>query len=362
MLVRPNLSQTSATRSTRLPEPARRLRVEHLRDGRGTGDREPRLSWWLPEGCSHQLAYRITADNCWDTGRVERSDSVLVPGSDLKGPEEFAAFRVADKADVATAYFARSTRLMSRIAVLLGRSDDAARFGALSDDVRRAWQAEFISGDGAITPDTQPNLVRALAFDLLPDRLRRRAAARLVSLIRANDGHLATGFLATPYLLPVLAGAGHLDVAYELLLTDTPPSWLSMIERGATTLWERWDGIRADGTPYESLNHYSKGAVVSFLHRHVAGIQLLDDGPGYRHFRIAPARGGGLSWARARHDSPYGPIESAWTLGDAGELDVSVTVPPQTTAELALPSRAADILGPGAHHVRVGGSITRAGG
>jgi alpha-L-rhamnosidase len=295
----------------------------------------------------------------WDSGY--HFGEWLVPGADLKGPEEFAAFRVADKADVATAYFAHSTRLMSRIALLLGRSDDAARFAALSGDVRRAWQAEFISGDGVITPDTQPNLVRALAFELLPLELRAPAASRLVELIRANDTHLATGFLATPYLLPVLADAGHLDVAYELLLTDTAPSWLYMIERGATTVWERWDGIRADGTPYESLNHYSKGAVVSFLHRYVAGIQLLDDDPGYRHFRIAPQPGGGLSWARARHDSPCGPIESAWTLSDVAELDVSVTVPPQTTAEVLLPGRLPETLGPGQHHLGICGSFTRQG-
>ena len=111
---------------------------------------------------------------------------------------------------------------------------------------------------------------------------------RLVELIREAGTHLGTGFLATPYLLPVLADSGHLDVAYELLLQDTEPSWLAMIDRGATTVWERWNGVDADGVPHESLNHYSKGAVISFLHRYVAGIQLLE--PGYRHFRVARSR------------------------------------------------------------------------
>ena len=155
-----------------------------------------------------------------------------------------------------------------------------ARYAELADGVRAAWRAEYLDADGRLTPDTQANHVRALAFDLVPDELRPAVADRLVELIRAAGTHLGTGFLATPYLLPVLADTGHLDVAYELLLQDTEPSWLAMIDRGATTVWERWNGVDADGVPHESLNHYTKGAVVSFLHRYVAGIELLDDGPG----------------------------------------------------------------------------------
>ncbi len=227
----------------------------------------------------------------WDSGF--HWGEWLVPGEDLKGPEEFEAFRNADKADVATAYFAHSARLMSQIAAVIGRSAEAARYGELAERVRDAWRTEFIGADGRLQPDTQANHVRALAFDLVPAELRADAAARLVELVRAAGTHLATGFLATPYLLPVLADTGHLDVAYELLFTDTMPSWLYMIERGATTVWERWDGVRPDGTPFESLNHYSKGAVVSFLHRYVAGIRLLEDsgGAAYRHFRVEPSPG-----------------------------------------------------------------------
>ena len=98
----------------------------------------------------------------------------------------------------------------------------------------------------------------------------------MVELIREAGTHLGTGFLATPDLLPVLAEAGHLDVAYELLLQDTPPSWLTMVDRGATTVWEEWEGIDDDGVAHASLNHYSKGAVIIFLHRYVAGIQAGD--------------------------------------------------------------------------------------
>jgi alpha-L-rhamnosidase len=105
-----------------------------------------------------------------------------------------------------------------------------------------------------------------------------------------------------------------------------------MVDRGATTIWEHWEGIDSDGMAHASLNHYSKGAVVSFLHRYVAGIQLLDDGPAYRRFRIAPRPGGGITWATAAHESPYGRIESSWSTGRDGTVRLSVVVPPNTEA------------------------------
>ena len=306
------------------------------------GARHPERAARHPEPLPHERYL-------WDTGF--HFGEWLVPGADLKGPEEFEAFRRSDKADVATAYFAHSARLMSQIAAVTGRPADARRYADLSDRARAAWQAEFIAPDGRLHPDTQANHVRALAFDLVPTGLRADAAARLAALIRAAGTHLATGFLATAQLLPVLADTGHLDVAYELLLTDTMPSWLYMIDRGATTMWERWDGVNPDGVPFESLNHYSKGAVITFLHGYVAGIRLLDGAPGYRRFRVEPRPGGGITWARARHDSPYGRIESAWRL-DGGELELSLAVPPGTTAEVALPDGSRRTVAPGRHTLR----------
>jgi alpha-L-rhamnosidase len=119
-----------------------------------------------------------------------------------------------------------------------------------------------------------------------------------------------------------------------------------MVERGATTVWENWEGITADGTVKDSLNHYSKGAVVSFLHSRVAGIEALDDHPGYRRFRIAPQPGGNLTWAEGVHDSPYGRIESSWHI-DRGQFRLTATVPPSTTAEIVLPDGTTVDQGPG---------------
>jgi alpha-L-rhamnosidase len=136
-----------------------------------------------------------------------------------------------DQGHVGTAFLHHSAGLLARIGGLLGRDGDAVRFDALAGDALQAWRTEYVADDGTLTPDTQAAHVRALAFDLVPDGLRAQTAARLVELIRAADTHLATGFLATPYLLPVLADTGHLDVAYELLLRDTEPSWLTMVAR-----------------------------------------------------------------------------------------------------------------------------------
>jgi len=252
----------------------------------------------------------------------------------------------ADQSDVATAYLHHSSTLLSRIAAVLGRTADLDRYRKLAERTRAAWQAEFITPLGTLARDTQASHVRALAFDLVPAELRPRVLTRLVELIRQAGTHVGTGFLATPYLLPVLAENGHLDAAYELLLQDTEPSWLTMIERGATTIWELWDGLDARGTPRGSLNHYSKGAVIAFLYRYTSGIGMVDEESAYRRFRITPKPGGGLTSAKATYDSPYGRIESAWRA-TAGEFALAVTVPPGTRAEIELPDGSRHETGPG---------------
>jgi len=252
----------------------------------------------------------------------------------------------ADQGHVATAYLHLSSRRAASIGRLLGHDSDALRLEELADGALTAWQAEYLDPSGSISPDTQANHVRALAFDLVPDEVRDQTAKRLVELIRSADTHLGTGFLATPYLLPVLVDSGHLDVAYDLLLQDSPPSWLTMVDRGATTVWEEWEGIDADGVAHASLNHYSKGAVVSFLHRYVAGIEQLDGEVAFRRFRIAPRPGGGLTWAEGALETPYGRIESSWQLVD-DRFELAVTVPSGTEAEVVLLDGTSRSAGPG---------------
>ena len=160
-----------------------------------------------------------------------------------------------------------------------------------------------MTAPGRLSIESQANYARGLAFDLFPADDRAVAAARLAELIAAAGGHLGTGFLSTGQLLPALADHGQADVAFATLLSTGVPSWLGMLEHGATTAWEWWDAVGDDGAVRGSLNHYSKAAVVSFLYTHVAGIRLdaVPDAStaAYRRVRVAPVLGGGLTWARA---------------------------------------------------------------
>lgn len=279
----------------------------------------------------------------WDTGF--HWGEWLEPGGE---PTDFAVFKRADKSEVATAYLSRSASQVARVARILGKPDSVvARYEELADRTRGAWQREFVGADGRLAVQTQASHVRALSFDLIPDELRRPAADRLAELVREAGVTVGTGFLSTPYLLPALAGEGHLDLAYELLLQTKPPSWLAMIERGATTVWEHWEGVDDDGVPSGSLNHYSKGAVIDFLHRITVGLEPIE--PGYRRFRVAPRPGGGLTWAEVTLDSRSGTIEARWALAGS-RYELEVVVPPGTGAVLELPDGTFQDVGPGTHH------------
>jgi alpha-L-rhamnosidase len=168
----------------------------------------------------------------------------------------------------------------------------------------------------------------------------------LVKLVRAADTHLGTGFLATPFLLPVLADHSHPDVAYELLGQASAPGWLHMIESGSTTVWENWEGLDARGKG--SLNHYSKGAVISFLYSYVAGLRPVPDVPAWREFEVRPCPGRGITAAEARLDTPYGPIGAAWRI-EGGTFSLFIQVAPGTCARVTVPGEPPVTRGPGNH-------------
>jgi alpha-L-rhamnosidase len=260
----------------------------------------------------------------------------------------YLAFLAADKSEVATAYLHRSTELLSRIAGILGRPDDEERYRALAARIREAWQREYLSDGGRTAQDTQAAYVRALAFDLIPPESRADAAARLVELIRGAGDRLATGFLTTGMLLPVLADTGHADVAFRLLLQHGTPSWLGMLDRGATTVWEDWNGVDEHGHATASLNHYSKGAVIGFLYSHIAGLRQSESSTAWEEFEVRPVLGGGLDHASARFLSPQGPIEASW-IREGTSFALTVVVPSGSTATAKLPDGSGVFLTPGRH-------------
>ncbi|WP_202624307.1 glycoside hydrolase family 78 protein [Steroidobacter agaridevorans] len=242
---------------------------------------------------------------------------------------------------LATAYWADDCAKLARIAHELGRESDARRFRNMFEHVRAAFQREWVEPNGRVTPNTQTGYLLALAFDLLPVELRGAAVDHLVENIRALDWHLSTGFIGISHLNPELTSAGRADVAYRLLAREDYPSWLYPVKHGATTIWERWNGWTHEERYFNphmnSFNHYSLGSVGEWLFRHVAGIELDPEVPGFQRFVLRPFLGGGLSFARARFRSMHGEIVSAWRrVGD--EVTWIVRVPANTTATIFIPS------------------------
>ncbi|WP_406151288.1 alpha-L-rhamnosidase [Streptomyces sp. NBC_01012] len=237
---------------------------------------------------------------------------------------------------IATAYFAHSADLVARTAEVLGK--DPAPHRTLFGRVRDAFRAAYVSAGGRVEGDTQTAYVLALSMDLLAEADRGPAADRLVALIEAKDWHLSTGFLGTPRLLPVLTDTGHTDVAYRLLLQRTFPSWGYQIDRGATTMWERWDSIRPDGSFQDagmnSFNHYAYGSVGEWMYANIAGI--APGAPGFREILVRPRPGGGVTRAGGRFHSRYGPVTTRWRK-DADGFTLDVGVPPNTSAEVWVP-------------------------
>jgi alpha-L-rhamnosidase len=238
-----------------------------------------------------------------------------------------------------TAYFARSTELLEKTAAVLGKREDAAEYAALEEKIRAAFVKEFVTPNGRLSSDTQTAYALALEFDLLPEAMRAGAAARLAEDVRKFK-HLTTGFLGTPVLCKALSDYGYLDEAYMLLNRTEYPSWLYPVTQGATTIWERWDGQKPDGSFQDvgmnSFNHYAYGAIGEWMYRVVAGIELDEAAPGYKHILMEPHPGGGLTNASTSVESMYGLVASGWAIAD-GKMILKIEVPANTTATVRVP-------------------------
>jgi len=254
-------------------------------------------------------------------------------------PEEFRddpRDRSVSYAEEATAYLHYTMRHLAEVASALGEAEDEALFAEYAAGAKRAYR-HLVLPDGEIDTDRQAKLVRPLALGLVDGDDRLRVEERLVQAVEAYRHRVGTGFLSTPFLLPVLTEAGRTDVAYRMLENTESPSWLAEVVAGATTVWEHWEGT-------ESLNHYSPGAVCQWLFDTVAGIRVT----GERRFAIAPVPGGSVTHASASYLSPYGSVASRWELTDAG-FALTVEVPANTTALVTLPDGAEHEVAAGRH-------------
>lgn len=237
---------------------------------------------------------------------------------------------------VATAYRARSLDLTAAAARVLGRDADADRYEALAEVVRDAFTREFVAGE-SLVDETQSSYVFALAWRLVPERLRGHFGRRLVTLLRGRGERITTGFLGVGLICPVLCEIGEESLAYDLVFQTAYPSWGYSIAQGATTIWERWDGWTHDrgfqAHTMNSFNHYSLGSVGEWIYRKVAGIDQTVDSIGFERLRVDPGFDPRLDHVDARYETPRGLVRVSWRRTDAG-VDLELEVPPGATAVL----------------------------
>ena len=255
-------------------------------------------------------------------------------------PEEFKEVITAGKKprhpEEATAYLYLTMKTIAEIADILGKDEEAKTCQEYAEGAKKAYDHLFVK-TGTLDTDRQAKLVRPLALGLLDGEQKAWAQNRLVQAVKNRNYHVGTGFLSTPFLLGVLTEAGEAETAYKMLENTEKPGWLGEILDGATTVWENWEGTA-------SHNHYSPGAVCQWLFDTVAGIRP----DGENRFVINPIPGGTLTYAKASYKSLYGTVESGWEKNESG-ITFTVTVPANTTAQLALPNGDSWILKPGTH-------------
>jgi alpha-L-rhamnosidase len=250
---------------------------------------------------------------------------------------------------IATAYWAIIARDMKEMSLALGHKEDAEKYQALYDHIATAYRAQYIQPDGTVAGNTQSAYVVTLYSGISPEDLRANMTDRLVKDIEANQNHLTTGFLGTPFLMFVLDDNHRADVAFKLLLQDTYPSWGYMVRKGATTWWERWNGDTGDPS-MNSYNHYAFGSVMAWVFRRAAAIDTDPSGPGFHHLAIHPQFDPALPTLHTEYDSPYGTVTTDW---NSASHHFTVTTPPNTTATITLPNGKPENVGSGTHTYQI---------
>lgn len=291
----------------------------------------------------------VARENLWSTGFHFGDWLFYRPNDDNDGRAA-----VTDKYMIAQTFYAHSVQLLLNAAKVLDKNEDAVKYSALLEKIKLAYIKEYMTPGGKLVSNTQTAYVLALQFDMLPEHLRGQAADRLVQNVKDYGNHLTTGFLGTPYLCHVLSRFGHQEVAYDLLMQESYPSWLYPVKMGATTIWERWDGIKQDGSfqtaDMNSFNHYAYGAIGDWMYKNIAGINPVADQPGYKAFVISPKPGGKLTSASGSLETVYGAIKSSWKI-DGAVFKLDVTVPVNSAATVIMPKTGEKKeLGSGTYH------------
>ena len=245
-----------------------------------------------------------------------------------------------DKYMIANAYYLYVTDLVKQTAQILGKTEDAVKYEELYTTTLEAFREEYYTPTGRIVSETQTGAILSLYFDLARDKDRKRILNTLLTNIANHKNHLATGFVGTPYICHTLSENGAHEMAATLFMKEDYPSWLYAVNMGATTIWERWNSIKPDGTFDESgmnsLNHYAYGSVGDWMYRKVAGLSQLE--PGYKKFQVKPMFVKGIEECGTEFESVYGKIVTNTSCKN-GKIHVHVEVPANTTAVIVLPEK-----------------------
>ena len=248
----------------------------------------------------------------------------------------------------ATACLANSTNILSEIAGILNENSDVNYYKKISQEASMAYSTFFTNGKGKLLKEFQTAYVLPIYYGIFKGEELQFATNRLAKLVKENNYKIATGFPGTPYILFALADNGYKDVAFKMLLTEETPSWLSEVKKGATTIWERWDGLDDNGNCKDnnmvSFNHYASGAVGDFLYRRVLGIEPIKGG--YRKFRIKPLLGGDIHYAKGEVTTPFGRIVSSWSLKN-NSFNLNISIPVGTECIITMPDGSENVKGSG---------------
>jgi alpha-L-rhamnosidase len=228
---------------------------------------------------------------------------------------------------------------MQEYATVLGKADEAEHWGRLADDFKTAFNEQFLNRDqGQYSNGTQTSCVLPLAFGLVPDDMRQKIFAHLVDKIEnESHGHIGTGLIGGQYLNRVLSDNGRPGLAYEIAGQKDYPSWGYMVEHGATTIWELWNGNTADPAMNSGNHVMLVGDLVIWFYEYLGGIAPDEAQPGFKHIIMHPVPAGDLTFVRATHNSPYGLIASEWHR-DGKKFDWQIEIPANTTATVYVPA------------------------
>src|SRR5271157_2994546 len=263
-----------------------------------------------------------------------------VPPEDPKLIHSVDPARITDKTLLGTSYYYELLRTMARYARLLDKPADAADFDKRAVEVNAAFQKRFFKpANGIYDNGTQTSSILPLYFGMVPPDNRAAVFEALTRNIeQKSDGHVGTGLVGAQWLMRTLTDNGRADLAYRIATQKTYPGWGYMVQKGATTIWELWNGDTADPT-MNSGNHVMQiGDLAVWMYEYLAGIRSYPDRPGFQRVIIHKVTAGDLTFVKASHKSMYGMIATSWKR-DAAHFTLEVTIPPNTSALVTVPAK-----------------------